>query len=107
METLQNAAAGAPGLARGFAPMAYARSIGDSNVQYELCFAIEDFADVPLIQSEVVKRLVDALNGVGISIGSAPTDVRIVRGDSLPVVKSPPVVSKASLPPTKLPVATA
>jgi small-conductance mechanosensitive channel len=106
IEILQNAAIGAPGVARGFVPIAYARSIEDCNVQYDLCFAIEDFADVPLIQSEVVKRLVDALNRTGISIGSAPADVRIVHGRSLPVVKSPAVVSKASPPQSGLPVAT-
>jgi small-conductance mechanosensitive channel len=106
METLQQAAIGVPGLARGFAPIAYATSIGDSAVQYELSFAIEDFADVPSIQSEVVKRLVDALNRVGISIGSAPIEVRIVDGGSGPVGKSPSFSSKASAPSTELPVAT-
>lgn len=77
-EALQVAARGALGLAPGVAPIAYARGIEDSVVHYELCFAIEDFADALVIQSEVIKRLVDELNRRAIPMGPAPTDVRII-----------------------------
>ncbi len=79
-EILEDAARGTPGLAAGLAPIAYARGLENSVVRYELCFAIEDYVDALLIESEVVKRLVDELNRRGIAIGGAATDVRIIPG---------------------------
>lgn len=90
IEVLEAAALGIPGLAPGITPVAYARAIGDSVVQYELWFAIEDFADALSIQSNVVRRLVDELNRVGIPIGSAATDVRIIPRHSQALAIAPP-----------------
>ena len=71
------AARGAPGLARDILPVVYARGFADSLVKYELCFAIEDFADAPLIQSDIVTRMVEELNRAGITIGTLPTEVHL------------------------------
>ncbi len=92
---LESAARGAEGLARGVSPVVYARGVADSLVQYELCFAVDNFADVPLVQSDVVKRLVNELNRVAIPIGAAPTELRIVsmRTSALQRVTTPAPVT--------------
>ena len=37
--------------------------------QYEICFGVDDFALIPTVQSEVIKRVADAFQGAGILIG--------------------------------------
>jgi hypothetical protein len=48
-------------------------------VAYDLTFAIDDFANVPIVQSAVIERVADALVKRGIRIGHAVTDVRLVE----------------------------
>lgn len=91
-DTLQSAARGAVGLAHEVAPIAFARALVDSVVQYELCFAIEDFADVLSVESEVVKRIVIELNRLEIPIGTAATEVRILPRHPATVAMRPPSV---------------
>jgi small-conductance mechanosensitive channel len=77
-DALELATRGAAGLSQGVSAVAYARGITDSLVQYDLCIPVDNFADIPLLQSDIVKRLVSELNRVGIPIGAAPTEVRLL-----------------------------
>jgi small-conductance mechanosensitive channel len=78
IDTLQAAAASSPGIAPDTSPVAYACEFVDSLVAYEICFGVDDFVLIPTVQSEVIKRVADALQRAGIPIGAAAMDVRIV-----------------------------
>jgi small-conductance mechanosensitive channel len=75
--TLQSAAARSPGIAAGTTPRAYACSITDAMVAYELTVAVEDFTLTPDVQSEVIGRVIEAFTRGGIQIGSGAMDVRL------------------------------
>jgi hypothetical protein len=68
-------------------------------VQYELCYAIEDFSVAPQIQSDIVMRSVVELNRGGIPIGTEFTDIRVV---SMPAGSSAKSASAASFATTTL-----
>ena len=79
-------------------PQAYARAFSDSLVDYELAFAIEDFALVPGAKSEMLERVAAEFRSRQIPIGAAATDIRIVRqGEPAVDPKAPPAAS--SVPP--------
>ena len=79
IDVLQSAALGSPGMPAGSVPQATARAFVGELVAYDLTFAIDDFANVPIVQSAVIERVADALVKRGIRIGHAVTDVRLVE----------------------------
>jgi small-conductance mechanosensitive channel len=66
---LKAAATGSPNIAHGTTPEAYACAFSDALVIYELAFALESFALVPGVKSEILRRVADAFQGAGIRIG--------------------------------------
>jgi small-conductance mechanosensitive channel len=58
---------------------AYASDFGDSIVTYQVVFALRDFAERALIQSELITRIGAALIAASIDVGSAPTRVQVLR----------------------------
>ncbi len=76
---LTAAAAGVPGSAPLPAPAVYASGFDGELVAYQICVAVEDFAGTADVQSAVVGRVADALNGAGVAIGTAAMDVRLLR----------------------------
>ncbi len=81
VEALQSAANASPGIAPQSTPVALASGFADSLVTYDLCFAVEDFAQVAAVRSEVTRRVADTLQSAGIPIGAPAMDIRIVRQD--------------------------
>jgi small-conductance mechanosensitive channel len=77
---LQTAAAGAPGIASAFSPVAHAHEFVDTLIAYDLCFGVADFALRDEVQSEVIKRVTDMCSQQGIRIGAATMDVHLVPG---------------------------
>ena len=72
---------------------AYACAFSDALVDYELAFAIENFAQTPAAKSEMLGRIAEKFRTLGIEIGTPPMDVRIIRRNGAglaPVAKSPP-----------------
>jgi len=78
IEALIVAATNCPGIAPHLSPTAYACGFSDTLVTYELYFGIEDFTLTPGVQSEVIRRVIDALQVRTIPIGNPPTEVCIV-----------------------------
>jgi small-conductance mechanosensitive channel len=79
IDTLQVAASRAAGIASGNVPIAYACRFTDTLIEYELVVATELFTQMYLVRSDVIGRVVQALDAAGIRIGAPPTDVRIVH----------------------------
>ena len=79
IEALQAAASGSPGIAPGTTPTAYACGFDDALVDYELAVAIDDFTQAPNVRSDVIRRMTDVFQGMGIAIGSRTMEVPIVQ----------------------------
>jgi small-conductance mechanosensitive channel len=79
IETLEAAARGSPGLSSEGAPTAHATRFAGALIAYELVFPIDDFVVSDEVQSEVISRVAEALRGLGIRIGAAPGEVRILQ----------------------------
>jgi small-conductance mechanosensitive channel len=84
IDTLQAAARGSAGISPDISPVASACEIIDALVAYEIYFGVDDFALAPTVQSEVLRRVVDAFLVAGIPIGTATMDVRVVRNGTDP-----------------------
>jgi small-conductance mechanosensitive channel len=79
---LTAAATGVPGCASGTPPAVYASGFEGELVSYQICIAVEEFESMPDVQSVVVGRAADALNGAGIDIGTAAMDIRLLARES-------------------------
>ena len=86
IETLLAAAAESPDMAQGTAAQAFACGISDCLMEYQLAFAVEEFALMIAARSDMLMRVADAFTRQGIAIGSLAMQVQIVR----PVVPSKP-----------------
>jgi small-conductance mechanosensitive channel len=84
LATLEAAALGCPGLATGATPKAYACEFQYCVVVYELIYSIDDFTRKPIVQSDLVVRVVDAFQDAGIVIGAPELNVRLARRAGLP-----------------------
>jgi small-conductance mechanosensitive channel len=78
LSALRDAAADCPGLAHGTIPIAYALSVSGCKADYELAFALENFAQTPMVRSEMITRVADAFTKLGIAIGASPLDIRML-----------------------------
>ena len=79
IEALLAAAGGSPGVAPLTTATANACAFSDSLIAYELAYAVAHFALAPGVQSEVIRRVVDAFKDRGIAVGAPAMDVRIIR----------------------------
>ena len=79
IEALQAAASDCPGVAPLTSATAYAYEFSDSLIGFELAFAIDDFAQAPSTQSELIRRVTDIFQDRGIAIGASAMDVRIIQ----------------------------
>ena len=85
INALKTAAAGCADVSRGTIPQAYACAFSDSLVDYELAFAIDNFALTLGARSEMLGRIADAFRRLDIRIGTPAMDVRIVQRSELDV----------------------
>jgi small-conductance mechanosensitive channel len=90
IKTLQSAASTSSSIAPGSMPTAYACGLSDTVVDYELCFAVNDFARTADVKSEVIRRVIDALQIEGIQIGTQPADLRII-GNAAEAARKPAI----------------
>ena len=81
IEALQSAAGASGGIAARSTPTAYARGFEDALVEYELTFAIDDFTQIYTVRSDVILRVVEALQKSQIAVGSGCMDVRMIQRD--------------------------
>jgi len=79
---LQAAAAGAPGAAPSYPPVAHACAFIDTTIEYELNFGVEQFTLTDDVLSRVINRIVDMCRDQGIHVGATPIDVRLQRDRS-------------------------
>jgi small-conductance mechanosensitive channel len=83
IDALEAAARASSGTSPGTTPTAYACEFSDALVAYELAFAVDDFTLMAAVQSEVIRRVTDAFQSMGIQIGTPAMDVRIIQhGDA-------------------------
>jgi len=78
IDVLRIAAGGSPGISAGTEVSACACGFFDAQISYEVSFCIDDFTLTPLVQSEVVSRVADALQRHGVTIGPAPASLRLL-----------------------------
>ena len=97
LEILKSAAIGCPGLALGTTPVACASGFDDALIAYELTFAIEQFTEAPDLRSELIRRVTDALQRIGIAIGTRSMDIQILRHNDLALERG--VAKLAAKPP--------
>ncbi len=76
---LQGAAGESPCLVRGIAPTAFATRFSGRLIEYELNFAIPDYALIESARSDLITRVVNALGAEAIEIGVSAMDIRIAR----------------------------
>jgi small-conductance mechanosensitive channel len=101
LEALKTAATGSPSMADSTIPQAYACAFSDSLVDYELAFAIDNFALTQGATSEMLGRISDTFRNLDIGIGAPAMDIQLIqRGDPAPVPAvpgnpAPPYRSKA------------
>jgi len=76
---LMTAANDSPGIALGTVPLAYACAFSDGLIDYELAFAIDSFALMIGTKSDMLGRIVDSFQAVGIPIGTPAMNVRLIR----------------------------
>jgi small-conductance mechanosensitive channel len=69
IEALKTAATASPAVVQGILPQAYAYAFSDSVVNYELAFAIDNFALSQSAKSDMLAGVADAFRGLGIRIG--------------------------------------
>lgn len=79
IDTLHTAGIGSPNTVPGTPPRAYAIAFSDSVVNYELVFAIENFAFIHGARSALIQRIASAFKSEGIPLGAPAQDVRVVR----------------------------
>jgi len=77
-DVLRRAAAGSPGISPLFQPTVYASGFTDSLVSYQVCFGIKNFAALPDVRSDVIKRAMEASQIEGIAIGRKPLQICVV-----------------------------
>lgn len=77
IEALQTASSGSRGIAPRSTPTACASRFEDALVVYELTFAVDDFTQASDVRSEVIRRVTDTFQSMGIAIGSRAMDVRV------------------------------
>jgi small-conductance mechanosensitive channel len=105
IEVLGAAAKSSTHLAHGTTPRAFARSFSDSQVEYELAFALESFGKPLGATSDIIVRIADAFRGLGIAIGAPAMDVRIIHPADQPVGPMATPVVAAVVPSNVAPVA--
>jgi small-conductance mechanosensitive channel len=77
--TLQAAARCSAGISAGTIPTAYACEFSDALITYEVAFAVDSFALASRVQSEVIMRVTDDCQSMGIKIGTPAIDVRLIQ----------------------------
>lgn len=82
MDALKQAATAAAGATPAALPTAYATAFADTIVVYELSFAIADFPRVDVVRSEVISRVTETFDRMGIRIGAPAMDIHVVRSSS-------------------------
>lgn len=90
IETLHAAARGSPNVVHGTIPEVYACAFSDSLVEYELDFAIKDFAMILSAKSDILNRIAEAFRSTDMRIGAPATDIRMVPFGRLPVAPAAP-----------------
>jgi small-conductance mechanosensitive channel len=90
LELLRCAALGDPGISTHVPPTAYACGFRDGLVCYQLCFGIERFASLPDVQSDVIKRVMEAFHGAAIPIGRTALEICVVGQSGGPGLKERP-----------------
>ena len=79
IDALKQSATATEGTAPGALPTAYAISFDDTIIQYQLSFAITDFARVSVVRSDVISHVTETLTRMGIQIGTPVMDIHVVR----------------------------
>lgn len=97
LEALISAAIASPGISPQMTPTAYACGFEDAVISYEVCFGIHDFTSVPDVQSCVVQKIADTLQGRNIAIGSPAIGVRLVGPSAVPLATGAPKSLVAAL----------
>jgi small-conductance mechanosensitive channel len=85
LEALKSAAIASPGISPQMTPTAYACGFEDAVISYELCFGIDNSTSVPDVQSCVVQKITDTLQGRNIAIGGPAIAVRLVASSIVPI----------------------
>ncbi len=88
IKTLQSAASTSSSIVPGSTPTAYACGLSDALVDYELCFAVDDFAHTADVKSEIIRRVIDALQIEGIQVGTPPANVGLIGNVAEAAIKS-------------------
>jgi small-conductance mechanosensitive channel len=101
---LQGAASESRCLTHGIAPTAVATRFSGRLVDYELDFAIDDFALIEAARSDLITRVVNALRAHAIEIGASTMDVRVVRPRMPAVAARESVDGRVSAPAALSPV---
>lgn len=78
IDALKQAAKANPGISKGTTPEAFVCEFSHSLTIYELAFAIDSFAQAPLMKSEMLKHIAETFGVANIKIGEPATDIRIV-----------------------------
>jgi small-conductance mechanosensitive channel len=79
ISALEEAAASAHGTVKESVALVYAHAFADTLIVYRLSFAIRDFSRTPIVRSGVISQVADAMNRLGIQIGTPVMDVHIVQ----------------------------
>lgn len=79
IDALQRAAGLSSGVAPGLTPTAYACRFADTLIEYELYFACEAYPLVSRTQSEVVQHIAEALQQLGVRIGTPAVKIEVSR----------------------------
>jgi small-conductance mechanosensitive channel len=86
LAALRMAAAQVAGAVRGAVPTARACGFEDALIAYEVALPIDSFAHKPAIQSDLVERIAMAFHNDMITIGSAATEVHLLRSRAVEAV---------------------
>jgi small-conductance mechanosensitive channel len=89
IEALKTAAIGSANIAQGTIPQAYACGFSDALVDYELAFAIDNFAQTPSAKSEMLGHIADAFRANDIAIGAPAMEVRLFQQGDRGVTSAP------------------
>ena len=76
---LKKAAGLSAGVAGDYPPSVSACAFAGACVCYELCFGIDDFESLPVVQSAVICRVTEGFRSAAIEIGAAAIEVSIRR----------------------------
>jgi len=83
IDILDRTAASSPDIVTHTPPRAYAIAFSDSVVNYELVFAVENFASIHGARSALIRRIANAFTQEDIPLGAPAQDVRIVQSQDL------------------------